>query len=419
MSDPIVGRHGARWAVAVTCVASLLGGAGFARADTPVDPQRRELNLVPIAGGDSDVGIGAGEIGDWARLQPGPLLYRWRLESGGFITFKWRDGGNTLIIPFQDYFLLFTERNLGDVKRWQVDVRVSFTDETTLKYYGIGDATPPPPAGTNVRDTEYGRMHPTLASEGRFAIASHLYVKLGALYTQNWLTTRPSSMLATAQTAGPPDVRALLGDFGAHGVALGEVGLEYDSRDNEIVTGHGAFHALQARVSPRVPGLLPYGYQQIDLTLRAYETLVPRWLTVSTRLVGDVLLGTPPFYELARFDETPAIGGGKALRGVPAQRYYGKVKVFGNFELRSEILPFRIGSKQLVLGVAAFADAGRVWTELGRVHRDLDGTGLGLKYGLGGGLRLQQGKTFVVRADLAWSPDATPIGAYFAAGEIF
>jgi hypothetical protein len=25
----------------------------------------------------------------------------------------------------------------------------------------------------------------------------------------------------------------------------------------------------------------------------------------------------------------------------------------------------------------------------------------------------------VVRADVAWSPDATPIGAYFAAGQIF
>jgi hypothetical protein len=34
-------------------------------------------------------------------------------------------------------------------------------------------------------------------------------------------------------------------------------------------------------------------------------------------------------------------------------------------------------------------------------------------------LRVQEGQTFVVRLDLAWSPDATPIGAYFAAGEIF
>ena len=103
----------------------------------------------------------------------------------------------------------------------------------------------------------------------------------------------------------------------------------------------------------------------------------------------------------------------------PAQRYYGKVKVFGNLELRTELTSFHIGTKALVLGIVGFFDAGRVWTELTRAHPDLDGTGVGLKYGVGGGLRLQQGQTFVVRADLAWSPDARPLGAYFAAGQIF
>jgi hypothetical protein len=39
--------------------------------------------------------------------------------------------------------------------------------------------------------------------------------------------------------------------------------------------------------------------------------------------------------------------------------------------------------------------------------------------GIGGGLRLQKGRTFVLRADLAWSPDARPIGGYFLAGNIF
>jgi hypothetical protein len=105
-------------------------------------------------------------------------------------------------------------------------------------------------------------------------------------------------------------------------------GVEYDSRDNETVTHGGMFHELKARVSPQVPGWLPYGYQQLDATFRFYVTPVPRWLSLSWRLVGDVLFGAPPFYELARFDETPAIGGGKAVRGVPAQRYYGKVKLF-------------------------------------------------------------------------------------------
>jgi hypothetical protein len=35
------------------------------------------------------------------------------------------------------------------------------------------------------------------------------------------------------------------------------------------------------------------------------------------------------------------------------------------------------------------------------------------------GLRLLSGDTFAVRADVAWSPDARPVGLYFAAGEVF
>jgi hypothetical protein len=35
------------------------------------------------------------------------------------------------------------------------------------------------------------------------------------------------------------------------------------------------------------------------------------------------------------------------------------------------------------------------------------------------GLRVQKGKAFVVRADVAWSPDARPIGGYFTAGQLF
>ena len=103
-----------------------------------------------------------------------------------------------------------------------------------------------------------------------------------------------------------------------------------------------------------------------------------RWLKWWFRLVGDALLGAPPFYELARFDETPAIGGGKAVRGVPAQRYYGKVKVFGNLEVRSDdSCRSRLVGKTLMLGVAAFIDVGRTWTELGTTHPELDGTGSG------------------------------------------
>jgi hypothetical protein len=387
-------------------------------------PPHREINIVPIAGGDSDVGLGCGEVSDWASLAPGPpsktpgsLPYLWRLESEAFITFKTQEG--SVIIPFQDYSLTLTVPNFTRRKHLLLNVRGSFTNEATLKYYGIGNATPLPASSLDIRDTEYARIHPTLFVEARFNLAKSWFLVLGDQYTYNRLTVRPGSLLANDQTGGSAEVRSLIGAFNPHSVDLLEVGIEYDSRDNQIVTRHGMFHELKARVSPRVEGWLPYDYQQLDAAFRFYFTPVPRWLTITWRVVGDALLGSPPFYELARFDETPAIGGVNAVRGVPAQRYYGKVKLFENFELQSEIWPFHIKKKQLILGVAAFLDAGRVWTDIAHSNPDLDGSGLGIKYGVGGGLRVQEGQTFVIRLDLAWSPDATPIGAYFAAGEIF
>jgi len=391
-------------------------GAPASGAPAAARPHR-ELNLVPLVGGDSDVGVGFGEVGDWALLQPGEGNFRWRLESGAFITFKLRDEKD-VIVPFQDYYLLLSLRNWGTEKRWRVDIRGSFTDETTLKYYGIGNASQAP---SNLDDPtkEYGRIHPTLSVESRITIGHPLYLVLGNFYTHNWMDVRQDSSLTADRENGAPAARALLGQFDPHGVELAEVGLEYDTRDNEIVTRRGMYHAIHFRYSPRIGTVLPYGYGVVDINLRAYATPIPRWLTLSGRLVGDALMGSPPFYELARFDQTPAIGGVNAIRGVPAQRYYGKVKVFGNFEARSELFPFRLLKKQFIFGAAAFFDAGRVWTELGSRHPELDGTGVGLKYGVGGGLRLQQGQTFVVRVDVAWSPDARPIGAYFAAGQIF
>ena len=64
-------------------------------------------------------------------------------------------------------------------------------------------------------------------------------------------------------------------------------------------------------------------------------------------------------------------------------------------------------------------DVGRVWTELPPGNRRFDGDGPGLKLGVGAGPRLQWGETFLIRIDLAWSPDADPIGVYFDVSHVF
>jgi hypothetical protein len=59
--------------------------------------------------------------------------------------------------------------------------------------------------------------------------------------------------------------------------------------------------------------------------------------------------------------------------------------------------------RSLIYYRAGFFDAGRLWADF-HPHPELDGTAFGLKYGTGGGIRLQQGKTFVVRLDVLPHP---------------
>ena len=424
--------------VVLVILATVCLTAARAEADEPYEPHEvtivppvvlreheTELGFVPIIGGDSDIGLGVGELSALARLDPPHVPYAWRLESGAMITFK-PTGGATLAglrIPYQDYYFLLTVPDLLP-RQLRLEIRPAFTDETTQNYSGVGNASPPtdsPPGGQDrARYYEYGRIHPSLSVKARLTLSRRLFVEVANAFTYSVLDVHPGSKLARDMSGDAgPDVKSLVGSPAAHAVDFFEQALEMDDRDDETSTHRGQWHQLKVRVSPGGTEVFPYRYAQATGIVRFYTSPVPRYLTLALRLVGDFIVGVPPFYELTRFsDDTPALGGAKGVRGVPGQRYYGKIKVFGNLEARSEILPFKLFSKQLLLGAAVFFDGGRLWADW-TAHPELDGTGVGLKYGVGGGLRLQEGQTFLVRADLAWSPDARPVGAYFGAGQMF
>jgi outer membrane protein assembly factor BamA len=240
----------------------------------------------------------------------------------------------------------------------------------------------------------------------------------GESLTYNTLDIHPGSKLDRDLSSPDPEVRSFFGPVAPHLVNFFEYAVLYDTRDNETSPATGTYDQVKVRVSPGGTDGFPYRYGQVNVTARFYATPVPRWLSVAFRIVGDGQFGDPPFYELARFEDTSALGGGKGVRGIPAQRYYGKVKLFGNLETRSRLADFKLFKNDVALGGAVFFDAGRLWSGWGSSEA-LDGSGVGLKYGVGLGLRLQQGKAFVVRGDLAWSPDARPIAGYFTAGHIF
>jgi outer membrane protein assembly factor BamA len=378
---------------------------------------RDEFNLVPVAGGTTDIGIGGGYFIGLDRVRPGMTPYVWDIESAGFVTFAPGKGGG-VIVPYQDLYVQLTVPRFI-VPTLELEIRPEYSWETTLGYYGLGDTSSASlPAGATGKYFEYGRLHPELYLQLRWRFVDHFIGKTGVRYVQNWLQVPSYSKLEQDLTTGSSEVKDLLGSTATSGIALFDYGIQLDTRDNDVSTHRGTFDVFDVQVSPGgVPGL-PYRYMEGTADVRFF---VPIWMpkiTLAGRVAGDVLYGAPPFYELARFEDTYAIGGLNGVRGVPAQRYYGKVKVLANVELRTELVSFHALGKPLIFGAVAFLDGGRVWADT-TAQPQLDGRGVGLKYGVGGGLRLQSGSAFVLRADLAWSPDATPIGAYVAAGEMF
>jgi outer membrane protein assembly factor BamA len=390
-------------------------------AESGVKPEKpeTEFTIVPFVGGNSDMGFGGGYIASLARLDPELDPYLYRIETAGAVTIGREEGGSWRV-PYTDVYLLFSFPNL--VKdHLGLDVRVSYTLESNLKYYGLGNASSID-AGLEPSDPfyEHSRAHPTLRASLEYRLKPFA-VSLGASYTQNWFEVPEGTQLASDMTSPDPRVRDLVGGAETHGAPKLSLGVAWDTRDDETSPTRGLYVTEEVEVTPGTIGDSgDYRFARLDTAVHVFVPLIPRdrRLVFAARVVNDLLFGDPPFYELPRFRETFAIGGSKGVRGVPGQRYYGKIKLLSNFELRSELFSAKILGDERRFGFVGFADFGRLWADYRR-DAELDGSGLGLKYGVGGGLRVASGETFVLRLDVAWSPDANPVSGYLLAGHIF
>jgi outer membrane protein assembly factor BamA len=403
-------------AVAVSRVASA-SGEESPGAVRPAPPDT-EFALVPFAGGSSDQGFGGGFIASLARVDAEHEPYAWRVESADVLS-ESRDEAGAWSLPYNDDYLLVRLPHVVD-DRLGVELRLSYTREATLKYYGLGNASRIPARADPAAATfEHLRVHPTARMTWSYR-SKPFVLSLGAAYTQNSFEVPANGKLALDMQSADPRVRELLGGTEPHGTPELLLGVGWDTRDDEVSPTRGLYVTEEVSVTPDTFGAGSYRFARLGTALRAYVPIAPRErrLVLALRVVSDLLVGNPPFYVLPRFGHTSAIGGGRGVRGVPAQRYYGKIKAFSNVELRSELFSLRILGEDRRFGLAAFCDFGRVWTDY-RAHPELDGTGWGLKYGLGGGLRIASGESFVLRADVGWSPDAHPVSAYLVSGHAF
>jgi outer membrane protein assembly factor BamA len=171
--------------------------------------------------------------------------------------------------------------------------------------------------------------------------------------------------------------------------------LVYDTRDTEFNTLRGVFAEAGAQV-----GSGGDGYTRLYGIVRGYVP-VREGTTVAARIVASGMGGTPTLY--ARYnlpawnDEVPVLGGEYSHRSFDTGRFAGKGTLFGNLEVRHDLLPFGdLGALTLL----AFVDAGRVFED-----ESFEITTDDMHVGGGGGVALRILRSTIFTFNFAGGPD--------------
>ncbi len=171
--------------------------------------------------------------------------------------------------------------------------------------------------------------------------------------------------------------------------AFGRVALVLDSRDNEFDPTAGLL--LESGVQRGSGG---DGYTRVYGIGRAYQRIGRS--QIALRLGASQLYDSPSFsarFELPGWEQPLAIYGGSSTnRGLKGSRFIGSGVLFGNIELRREILTSRNALSASVIG---FVDVGRVF-EGERVSITTDD--LRASPGVGVAVRILRSTTVLVTA---------------------
>lgn len=398
------------------------------------DPNRLEFGGLPALNYDSDTGFGFGVIGTLVGFDPGYRPYRWRIKFLLYAAAKKSPDGGTELAYHDDYVILDLPGLMED--RLRLQLQTGFRRASTAGYYGLGSASEDT-ENDNGRYYQYDRIYPYGQATGRFKLwdrstdahARRLEGFAGVGFWYNAMNLYEGSLLeanAALAAQDSPDGRALgalLHGTEDHSLLMPVAGLLWDTRDHEHTPTRGNFTELSVRASPGIDADLHFA--GVSLISRWFYSLSGDRLVLAVRGIGDALFGNAPLYELSTvgsFTRNDAPGGGGSVRGVAAQRFHGKLKVVGNLELRGQFLPFTVLGQQFNLGAIAFADVGRVWADYGRVEvagEALDDSFPDLAVGVGAGLRLKWGETFIVRVDPAYSVTESTFGLYINVDHVF
>lgn len=388
--------------------------------------RRFEPAGLPLIGGDSDIGFEFGIVGTLSYFSGGVEPYRWNMDV--LLSASVKQGPDGLEVAQQSYLWNWDVPGL-DGGRLRLNPEVSYTHTINYGYFGLGNASS---GMTPASSTNPGRYHEWIDSiaqvrtEARWELRGPLAAEGAVQYLFVGPTAYPGTLLqsdaALHAPGGGPQI------YGTTALSLPSVavGLAYDTRDSEVFPSAGMFHEVGVRVEQGFPTDADVRYLEAGALVRGYVPLGGPFVAAG-RLVVNAQAGHVPFYDLFQagpFDQKEMPGGSAGVRGVPVGRYLGPLKIVGNVEVRAMWLHFALLHQKFTIGNTVFFDTGRVWSDY-TFHSPLDGTGLGLKWGVGGGIYILWGQAAMLRIEAAYSPDAVsenptlPVGIYVNDGVMF
>jgi outer membrane protein assembly factor BamA len=272
---------------------------------------------------------------------------------------------------------------------WRFDLKVAAVREVRFGYFGLGnDATFNNDAVTDAQPFLY-RVRRT-----RYRLTGEVTRKLGQGPLQLALLGDLENARFTS-LPGPSLFSDDVGDELKQTDVSGRLALVYDTRDNEYNTHQGLL--LEAGAQAGSGG---DGYTRLYTVLRGYLT-VREGTVVAARIAASGMGGTPGLdarYIIPAWErEIPVLGGQYSHRSLDTGRLAGKGVLFGNLEVRHDLLAFGdLGAITLI----GFVDAGRVFEGDGFKLTAND-----LKVGGGGGIGLRILRSTIFTLNLAGGPD--------------
>ncbi len=209
------------------------------RAEEPEDAEKprtqgSEVSVVPFVGGDTDFGFGGGALGAFETYAPGRDPYAFRLEAAGAVTFKGGRDGDAPSVPYQDYYLSLSWNVLSDLR---LLARLSYTDESFLRYSGVGNAAPLPSADASptgrIEYYEWGWTHPSVRVGARLELSDAFAPQIENHYTQDFFDVAEDSKLRADYESDDPAVSDLIPTLSPHAVFVSQYALMFDVRDDE------------------------------------------------------------------------------------------------------------------------------------------------------------------------------------------